>query len=41
MLNGLKGVNKSLDFSWLDDSHNALKNKNSNALGCKKNWRSY
>ena len=31
-LDDLKGVNKSLDLSWLEDNHTAVKNKNSNAL---------
>ena len=31
-LNGLKGVDKSLDLSWLEGIHTALKKKNSNAL---------
>ena len=32
LLDDLKGVNKSLDLSWLEDNHTAVKNKNSNAL---------
>ena len=31
-LDDLKGVNKSLDLSWLEDNHTAVKNKDSNAL---------
>ena len=32
LLDDLKGVNKSLDLSWLEDNHTAVKNKDSNAL---------
>ena len=34
-MDGLKGVNKSLELSWLEDSLHSWKNKNSNALSCK------
>ena len=32
LLDGLKGVNKSLDLSWLDGIHTPVKNKTSNTL---------
>ena len=32
LLDGLKGVDKSLDLSWLDSNHASVKNKNSNVL---------
>jgi transaldolase len=32
LLDGLKGVNKSLDLAWLEGSHTPVKNKTSNTL---------
>ena len=40
LLDGLKGVDKSLDLSWLDGSHTPVKNKTSNTLD-RKNLMSY
>ena len=32
LLDGLKGVDKSLDRSWLEGNHTVLKKKNSNTM---------
>ena len=36
LLDGLKGVDKSLNLSWLEDGHTPVKNKTSNTLDRKK-----